>query len=179
MFTMAVLQEIIDYCTAQAQRYNFGLRYTANGTKEQQLTGLIGQSVVMTWFGAGLISGEDGCDGGLDVLYAGRRIDVKTMGRTTAVKPYYTNNFLALQADYKTDVYIFCSYNKLKAELTVCGWVTKQELAAARRYYPRGTLRQRSDGTTFTTFADLYEIDNCALHDVTGVTDLLVQLAGL
>ena len=176
MFKMQVPQEIIDYCTQQTEQHNFGQRSTANGTKEQQRTGLIGQSMVMALFGAGQVSGEDGCDGGLDVLYAGRRIDVKTMGRTTSVQPHYTNNFLALQAAYKTDAYVFCSYNKNNCELTVCGWVTKDELAARRRFYPKGTIRQRSDGTTFETFADLYEIDNCNLHDVGTPYDLLYQL---
>jgi len=73
--------------------HNFGHRYTANGNYEQQLTGIIGQSVVMEIFGLGFIDGSSGFDHGVDIYFEGLKIDVKTMGRTTDVKPNYTNNF--------------------------------------------------------------------------------------
>ncbi len=66
-----------------------------------------------------LITGNEGFDNGVDLEYFGLSIDVKTMGRTTDVKDYYVNNFIALQKNYPTNVFIFCSYYIEKKELTV------------------------------------------------------------
>ena len=123
MFKIKVDEILIEYCKNQVEKYNFGKRVSANGNKEQQLTGIIGQSVVMNLFNQGNVNGADGFDGGVDILYNNKTIDVKTMGRNTEVKLNYTNNFLKLQDYFKTEIYIFCSYHKTKKELTLCGWI--------------------------------------------------------
>ena len=176
MFKVKVNQDIIEYCKNQVDKYNFGKRSSANGNKEQQLTGIIGQSVVMNLFGLGNVNGEDGFDDGVDILYNNKKIDVKTMGRKSDVKQNYTNNFLKLQDHYSTEIYIFCSYHKTKEELTICGWIDKTDFINKRRYYPKGTERKRFDGTTFETFADLYEIDNKDLNQVNNIDELKQQL---
>ncbi|NOX86724.1 MAG: hypothetical protein GXO86_12300, partial [Chlorobi bacterium] len=43
-------------------------------------------------------------------------------------------------------------------------------------FYEKGSIRKRSDGTTFETFADLYEIENRKLNDVSSFNDLTKQL---
>jgi len=73
--------------------HNFGHRYTANGNYEQQLTGIIGQSVVMEIFGLGFIDGSSGFDHGVDIYFEGLKIDVKTMGRTTDVTQITSKDF--------------------------------------------------------------------------------------
>lgn len=108
MFNIKVKKDIIDHCTNQINNFNFGRRGYADGTKAQQLTGIIGQSVLMELFDIGLIDGSLGFDYGVDIIYNGKIIDVKTMGRTTNVRNYYVNNFLAIQLKYNTDIYIFC-----------------------------------------------------------------------
>ena len=180
MFDIQVKNSIIKHCKEQIEKYNFGQRLTANGNKEQQLTGIIGQSVVMDLFDLGYINGKDGFDNGIDIVYTNIfgsiSLDVKTMGRTTSVKPNYTNNFIALQDYFNLNAYIFCSYNKLNNILTICGWITKQEFINKRKFYPKGEVRQRSNGTTFETKADLYEIDVIDLNDVIDILDLKKQL---
>ena len=121
MITIKVADDILHHCKKQLESYNFGKRDTANGTKLQQLTGIIGQSVVMRLFSQGLINGNEGFDNGIDIFYNNLKIDVKTMGRTTDVRSNYTNNFLKLQDYFETELYIFCSYHKIKQELTICG----------------------------------------------------------
>lgn len=113
MFKVKVSQQLKTYCEQQGQIYNLGQRYTANGNPEQQLTGIIGQSVVMELFGEKWFDGKNGFDSGVDLVYANKKIDIKTMGRTTDVRKDYTNNFLALQDYFDTDIYIFCSYHKI------------------------------------------------------------------
>ena len=176
MFIIKVEQSLIDYCIDQVSKYNFGKRNTANGNPEQQLTGIIGQSAVMQLFGLVKVDGKQGFDNGVDILFNNKKIDVKTMGRTTNVKSYYTNNFLKLQDYFDTEVYIFCSYNKIKKEVTICGLITKEDFVLKRRFYKKGSTRTRSDGSSFKTFSDLYEIDNSDLNNVNSITDLKQKL---
>ncbi|HNU59278.1 MAG TPA: hypothetical protein PKI08_04940 [Aquaticitalea sp.] len=176
MFTVRPDNTLVGHCEKLVKAYDFGKRHTANGTQEQQLTGMIGQSVVMDGFGLGYASGSNGFDDGVDLVFEGIKIDVKTMGRSTDVRRNYTNNFLKLQDYFDTDVYIFCSYHKVKKEVTVCGWISKPDFVAKRRFYPKGSTRKRLDGSTFDTFSDLYEIDNCHLNDIESFEDLKRQL---
>ena len=125
----------------------------------------------------GLIDGADGCDGGEDINYRGLVIDVKTMGRTVDVRLGFVNNFIALQMGFNTDLYIFCSLNKRNYELTVCGWIPKSEFLKKAKLYPQGTIRTRTDGSTFRTFADLYEIGNEDLIDVSSFEELLSSIS--
>lgn len=176
MLTITVEDKLFEHCQHLVKTQNFGNRYTANGNEEQQLTGIIGQSVIMDAFGLGYVDGRTGFDNGVDLIISGKKVDVKTMGRTTDVKRNYTNNFLKLQDYFETQIYIFCSYHKLKKEVTVCGWIQKSAFVAKRKLFPKGTTRTRTDGTTFTTFADLYEIDVIDLNDVHNLDDLKQQL---
>ena len=176
MFIIKVEDNVLSHCNKLVENYNFGQRKEANGSKTQQFTGVIGQSVLMDLFGLGFVDGETGFDGGVDILFNNKRIDVKTMGRTTDVRPNYTNNFLKLQDYLDTEVYIFCSYHKTKKEVTVCGWISKEDFLKKRTYYPKGTVRTRFDNSTFTTFSDLYEIDNSNLNQVKSFEDLKQQL---
>ncbi len=176
MFTLKPENHLIEHCKTILETVNFGNRHTANGTAEQQLTGIIGQSIIMEVFGLGYVDGKGGFDNGVDLVINSKKVDVKTMGRTTEVKRSYTNNFLKLQDYFETEIYIFCSYHKLKNEVTVCGWISKADFIAKRTYYPKGSKRTRSDGSSFSTFSDLYEIDNVHLNDVRNFEDLKAQL---
>lgn len=179
MFKIKVSKEIIDHCENQLNQYNFGKRSTANGNREQQLTGLIGQSTIQHLFGLPLIDGSKGCDEGTDIVINGYKIDIKTMGRTTEVRPDFVNNFIALQAKFDTDIYIFCSFHKLQKELTVCGFCTKEHFFKKADFFKKGTTRTRSDKSSFTLFADLYEIKNTDLMPVNSFEELNNQLHSL
>ena len=172
MFTIKVDEHIIKHCKNQVDQHNFGKRYTGNGNKEQQLTGIIGQSVMMSLFNQGLVDGESGFDNGIDITYDNKKIDVKTMGRTTNVRNNFTNNFLKLQDYLETEIYIFCSYHTQKKELTVCGVIDKNTFIKKRNYFPKGSVRTRDNKTSFETFEDLYEIDNTDLFNVDNIDHL-------
>jgi hypothetical protein len=176
MFKVKVTEHIITHCKNQIKKYAFGQRGIADGTPEQQLTGIIGQSAVMNIFYQGLIDGSTGFDYGEDLVVNNKKIDVKTMGRKTNVRPYYTNYFLALQDKFNTYIYVFCSLNKTNQELTVCGWITKKEFKNKRNFFKKGSIRTRSDGSTFKTFADLFEIDMKVLKTTENEDDLIQQI---
>ena len=179
MFKIKVSNKIIDYATSLVKEHNFGNRGVADGSAEEQLTGIIGQCTIQTMFHVDLLTGDEGFDHGEDLNFSGLSIDVKTMGRTTDVKDYYVNNFIALQKDYPTDVFIFCSYYEEKKELTVCGWLPKDELDEKAKFFKKGTKRYRSDKTWFKTKADLYELPNKKLKAVKSPDDLKQQLKDL
>ena len=176
MFKVKVKERIKEYCKDQIARYNFGMRSQANGTPEQQYTDILGQCTILDLLGKDIINGEDGCDDGEDLNFEGLSVDVKTMGRTTDVRPDFVNNFIALQMRFQTDLYIFCSLNKITEELTICGWIPKSEFIHKANFFPQGSIRKRTDGTTFKTFADLYEIQNTELYDVSSIQDMFNKI---
>lgn len=179
MFTITISQELKDYCGKLITNHNFGNRGFADGNREEQYTGLLGQSMICRLLGLPLPTGEGGFDDGVDLEINGLKIDVKTMGRTTPVRKYYVNNFIALQKHYQTDVYIFCSIDKSTSKFTVCGWVTKAQLLDRAEFYKKGTKRFRSDKTWFKTKTDLYEIANDKLNDVNSPDELKTAIAEL
>jgi hypothetical protein len=149
---LKIPKELKVKCWNFLKKNNLGNRLEANGNKEQQFVGLIGEIMVVNLFGLEYKFSQ-GFDGGFDFIYKGKRIDVKTMGRTVEPKPYFVNNFIAFQKDFNCDYYIFTSLNKKTNELTICGYLSKEDLL-------KGTKRTRTNGTSFILKTDTYEIEN-------------------
>ena len=169
--------EIKKHCWEQVNKYNFGNRSKDNGNKEQQYTGIVGECVVREMFGIDYIDGSSGFDSGYDLKYASKKYDVKTMKRTVDVKDSYTNNFLKTQEDYDVDGYIFCSWNIKKSELTVAGWIKKEDVKRVKRLIPKGTIRKNGIGAKeFPLRFDMYEIDNEHLNFVNCILDMKMQM---
>ena len=171
-----ISSKIIDHCKKQVEKHNFAKRQKNNGNTNQQYIGIIAQSVVMDFFGLGYIDGNLGYDGGVDLTYKGKTYDVKAMTRTTDVKDYYTNNILKSQMEYDVDGYIFCSINTNKKELTVCGWIKKEDAIKHRKLNPKGMIMQQGKGKGDPLDADWYEIDNQYLNFVNSVIDMKMQM---
>lgn len=143
-----------------------GNRGYGDGSYENQVVGLLGEMVMHHHLFGNYPILCDGFDGGFDMMLNGYRIDVKTMGRRTYVCPNYVNNFFAVQRHYISDILIFCSYHTLDRILEVCGWVTKVNFFDLASYYPKGSERQRFDGSSFIFREDNYEIENYKLEPI-------------
>jgi len=165
MINIAIKDEIVFHCRNVLKKTNFGKRGVADGDASEQLRGIVGQSVVQNLLGLPLVQNSNGFDGGIDFTYKDKTYDVKTMGRNCAPKPYYVNNLIGLQDKYKVDRYIFCSLNRNSMILTICGWIDKNDFLKQASFYKKGTVRTRSDNTSFETKADLYELENKKLND--------------
>jgi len=176
MFQEKIQDEIIEFVEQQLKKYNFGKRGYADGDYNEQRTGLIGQTKIQDLFNCARLDGENGFDDGIDFIFSSRAIDVKTMGRTVDPKLTYVNNFMGLQKDYKSDTIIFCSFNKKTNILTICGWITKKELLSKAFFYKKGTKRFRTDGTSFITKTDLYEIENTLLNSPVTLKQLIEDI---
>ena len=127
MLHIKIKQEIIEHCKNQIKLHNFGKRGHSDGSSEQQLRGIIAQSVVQDACGFGLVNGSTGFDGGVDMKIGEYDCDIKTMKRTVYPKSHYAGNFPACQLKYKTNILIFTSTNIMTNVLTICGWISKNE----------------------------------------------------
>jgi hypothetical protein len=163
--TIQIPDEVKQRCWSFLQHYNIGTRYKANGSKEQQYVGLVGEVMIKELLQIDS-SLKDGYDGGFDLMYKGFKIDVKTMGRTCDPKPHYVNNFIAMQEGFDCDLYIFNSINKKSNKLTICGYISKEELLTHSVLYKEGEKRYRTDGSYFKLKADTYEIENKHLKNI-------------
>ena len=54
--------------------------------------------------------------------------------------------------------------------------IIKENFVLKRRFYEKGSTRTRSNGTSFKTFSDLYEIDVKDLINVNSIEELKKQL---
>ena len=179
MFNIEIPEHIKTFVSEQNNLYNLGQRRYGNGTKEQQWTGMIGQSTLLYCYGFPLQDYSGGVDGGFDIVIGDKRYDIKTMGREhdSRKHPEWVNNLYACQTeDWSPYGYIFCSYNKTNDVLTVCGWSPKEEAIQRAILKKKGEKRTRDDGTSFELEADLYEIYNSQLRQCRTLSDLYNQL---
>jgi len=158
-------ENIKKQCWEYLSKNSLAHRGKADGNKNEQFVGLVGEILTKKVFGI-KHKFEKGYDGGFDFQYKNKRIDVKTMSRTVDMKDHYIHNFIAYQKDYNCDAYIFNSINKKTNTLTICGWVTKEELKEKSSFYKKGSIRERTDGSTFAMKTDTYEIKNNMLNNI-------------
>lgn len=160
---------LITSCSEYLKTHNLGNRGFGDGSPEEQLVGLIGECIVhhhLTGHFPDLSTKDEGFDGGFDFFYNGRKVDVKTMGRSGYVEDYYINNFYAVQLNHDSDVLVFCSYNTKERALEICGWITKAEMLSKAQFLPAGSYRRRTNGTVFALKQDNYEIPNYELNSI-------------
>ncbi len=176
MFEVKVPERIKKYCSDLVAHVNFGLRGFFDGTKKNQWVGMVGQNMILDLFGLPLVVGTTGFDNGVDLEYAGLKIDVKTMGKT---KPQVKNTYLVYpvesQKKYPTDIYLFVAFNTTNDVLTVCGWSDKEHFFKTALYSPVGTVEHRGDGTTFLSKAGMYKIHQSNLSSPGSVEDLQAE----
>jgi hypothetical protein len=172
VFSVPLDSNITDHVKWLCKRVNYGHRGEFDGSLRQQMIGLAGQCHVMDMMGFELPKISHEADGGVDINYNGLTLDVKTMERKVEPKPSYVNNVVGLQSHYKTNAYIFCSLNTQNKMLTVCGWIDKPTFLDLATFTPKGQKRYRSDGSTFETKADLYELENSSLNQLNSIQEL-------
>ena len=162
MIKILLKQNIVDYSIDIVKKYNFGMRGFEDGSKNEQLIGIISENTVREYLGYDLIK-PIGFDGGYDILYNNMKMDIKSMNRNVDPKPNYINNVFDVQIKNESDGYIFTSLNKKNKSLTICGWITKTEFLEKATLYRKGTIRKRGK-EQFKLRADNWEIQNKQLY---------------
>lgn len=159
MKNIQVPKYIHNYVNKFLSENNVANRGKFDGNFQNQFTGILGESVVYEYiFGESPIL-KQGNDFGIDMIYKGNTIDVKTMRRKGFMKPYFVHNFLTLQLKTKTDILIFNNYCEPKNILQICGWIHKDELLQRGQLIKKGSKRLRADGTELTIQEDTIEIE--------------------
>jgi len=164
-FNIQVPQFVIDVSEKFVNENNLGARKdNSNGTKDQQLIGVIGQNMMALALGKPFMEPSNTHDGGVDFEIFGVKLDIKTMGRTVEPKLDYINNLIGSQIKYNVNAYVFCSLNTSNCKLTVCGWIPKDIFLQKAEFFAKGTTRQRTNNTSFEFKTDNYEIKNQDLY---------------
>ena len=165
MLNIKLREDICKFAWDAVNKINFGNRSIgANGSKEQQYTGILGEAVIYDIVYGKLPTYNE--SGIVDIVINGKKIDIKTMGRTVYMKPDYVHNFMGYQKDFPNDIYIFNSIVKKERIIQICGWLPKEEFFKKCSFFNKGTIRTRTNGTTLEAKAPLYELKNKELNAV-------------
>lgn len=170
-------KEFAYYLTSNGE---FGNRGKADGTIDQQFTGILTQIVFGDLFNYKRPEKKKGWDGGYDFIITENgkeyRADIKARGSHYDMQSHYVHNFIGYQKDYNCDIYIFANYNVNKDKIQICGAVSKYELMTTAKFYKKGETRTRDDGTTFIAKAPLFEIKQSELNYMQDESDIFYIL---
>ncbi|MBR1384255.1 MAG: hypothetical protein IJ555_10690 [Ruminococcus sp.] len=176
MFDIIVTEEQISYAKELVAGNNFGNRGIGDGSPEEQLTGMIGQTVFADLISAPRPVARKKHAGWYDFTVNGKKVHIKTMTRSVPLMQDYVHNFIAFQKDYEVDFYVFASFNKKSNILTIGGCISKEGFDRLAVFYPAGTQRFRDDGSSFVNITPNYEIKQSLLRQVYSPISLLEML---
>ena len=168
---LSLITSIKDYL----KDHNLGNRGVEDGSPRKQEVGLIGELIVHHYLYGNypnLSERKDGFDGGFDIFFNDKKIDVKTMERKSYVRPNFVNNFYTMQQGHDAEIIVFCSYHNIDNVIEICGWLPKSELQSRGIFYTSGTKRIRTDGSSFTFRQDNYEVEVKDLDDIDSLKNL-------
>ena len=172
MLELKLTDEVRNYAIKQVTIKNFGNRSVGfNGNREQQYTGIVGECMLYKALGKDLPTYDSGS---LieDIVINGKKVDVKTMGRTVDMKDFYVHNFVGYQKNRANDILLAISINKTTGNVQICGWLPKEEFLKKADFFEKGSIRNRSNGTSFVTKAPLYELKNSSLNPINTIEDI-------
>ena len=172
MFNLKLTDEVRDYANRQVSIKNFGVRSAGfNGNRIQQYTGIVGECMLHKAIGKDLPTYDSGS---LieDIIINNKKVDIKTMARTVDMRDFYVHNFVGYQKDRDNDVLLFISINKTTGNVQICGWLDKKKFLEQASFFDKGSVRTRTDGSTFVTRAPLYEIENKNLNQINTIEDI-------
>ena len=151
---------------------NFGNRSSGfNGNYEKQYTGLIGDLTVHRLLEMDPPNYNEGRID-TDILVNDKKIDVKSMLRKHDMRDNWVHNFVGYQKEISSDVLLFVNINRNTKTVQLCGWLDKKKFLDIADFYNKGDLRTRDDGTSFKTYAPLYEIKQEKLNKLNDINDL-------
>ena len=151
---------------------NFGNRSSGfNGNYEKQYTGLIGDLTVHRLLEKDPPNYNEGRID-TDILVNDKKVDVKSMLRKHDMRDDWVHNFVGYQKEMTSDVLLFININRNTKIVQLCGWLDKKKFLDIADFYNKGDLRQRDDGTSFKTYAPLYEIKQEKLNKLNDINDL-------
>ena len=185
-----VITDVRDYLDGMKKRgKSIANRGDFDGTGEDQITGLIGESVVKHHHTGSYIDFEkrleedNGADGGVDYTAYGVNYDVKSSRRSRLINPNGVGtNGKSLDGDwdwsflisdlqmgdyYESDILVFCYYAPKKAgrwsppvdTVQILGYYPKPLIKLNSRWKPKGSIVFNNYGQPIELKSDCYQFD--------------------
>lgn len=193
IITRIAMPEQIEYAKKLIEGNDGAWRGQFDGNYYQKLFGMQAQIIVADLLGVDRPKNEKGFDGGYDVeikppkhdefcldsntdkelpecVCDKIKIDIKTEIRTCKFRTrHFVHNVVGAQMDYAATHFLFVSCNKSTGEFEICGWIDKETFKKRAKFYPIGSERIRTDGSTMKTNSagGLWEIKNKWLNAFT------------
>lgn len=176
MYNFAIKNEIMEHGWYLVNNNNYGKRDADNGNKTDQLVGIAAQCAIMDLLGYELPPITDKPDNGIDIIYKGIKIDIKTNSYNNKPKNNFIANIFAAQKNYETDVYIFSVLHKFNRTLTITGWIDKSEFFTKAIARKKGDLITTPFGTTYKLRSTDYAVKISELNQVDNLMELIKGL---
>jgi len=171
MITLPIDEQLIIKATTYVDTHKIGRRKKFNGNRTNQVVGITGELMVAELLGATLPETHD-FDGGWDFSFMGKQVDVKTLGRTGDASLEFYSNVIEAQIHLKATHYLFCSLNKKKRELTIVGFISKEDFLKKATFYREGDCLTRVNGDKMKLKASGYFIQNKELIQINSIAEL-------
>ena len=173
MFRIALKPEVIAHGQYLVKNTNYGNRGVDDGDKHDQQNGIVAQCAIMDLMGYELPEVSHEADGGIDIVYDGIKIDVKTIACKNYPTPRYSASVMAKQKHYQTDIYIFSMVHREDKMVTVTGWMDKAD------FFRNAKLRNKGDYINEylpCLRSTDYELKIAQLNQVDSLADLIKGL---
>jgi len=155
--------EQVRFCRDYLEKGSIGNRGDFDGDELHQLFGLMAQVVISDSLNELRPINTGEFDGGYDIEINGKKYDVKCEIRNVNFRVgEFVHNLVGAQLNYEAEGFIFVSYNKQDGVFEICGYINKEDFKKRSKFYPKGTLRERTNGTQMQVKPEsgLYEIRN-------------------
>ena len=169
-----IIRQSYDLC----QRHNLGRRGDgSDGTRLQQLAGVICQNAILFAYGQPLMQAIDTHDGGCDIILANQIVDIKSTRINKFVKNFHTHAVPEAQLQFNTQIYLFCALDFTTMIMTVTGWLSKDEFLYEATVNKKGVITTTPNGKQFVNKMTTYEVKVAQLRsDFDNFDDLAMQI---
>lgn len=150
-----ITRQTLEFCRV----YSLGKRGDGtDGNFSHQLVGAICENSIRYAYGQSFIKDLGKSDGGVDIVIADHKIDIKSTRIDRDVREYHTHAVPESQIRYEADTYLFCALNTKQMILTVTGWLPKAEFVMLSKVNKKGQISNTPNGKTFVNRYTTYEV---------------------
>lgn len=137
-----------------------------NGTFDQQKKGFISELLTHHYLLGTHKKLQNFFDDGIDFVYKGFNVDVKTGTRLTFIKPNYSALYMVKAMAYKTDIVIFNNYNTTEDIVEICGWIFSKDIERYARRIEENSVRKLDGNKTMISKFENFDINYTLLNSI-------------
>ena len=169
-----ITDTIKEHADLTTQAINFGQRRAGfNGTRDQQMTGIIGELIIYQVLGLPFPTYETYTP--TDIEINGNKIDIKTRRSASSfMRPGWVHNLTKFQIEHLVPYILFNNYNAAESTMEIDGWLPKKTIIENMDKWlkKQGGSSMRDDGTVLKMKTNNIEIPTEALIKINSVEDI-------